>query len=200
MTRRFTRLSFAIALLLVPVAAAAQQPPTPDQMKAMVEQTRPGAPHRELAALEGRWNLEITYNMGRPMKTTGTATNRMVLGGRFLVSESRAEMPAAAGMMGDNRLETMRIYGFDRRTNEYTIIELDTMGTYWVSAAGRGADPRAIVMSGETMDDHGGSRETRRYDMVLRVLDPDTYVTEIVFKFPNRPDLKIVEVLHRRIK
>ena len=36
--------------------------------------------------------------------------------------------------------------------------------------------------------------------MLLRVVDPDTYVTEVIFKFPGRPDLKLVEALHRRVR
>jgi hypothetical protein len=168
-------------------------------MQAMLEKMQPGQPHRELASLEGRWALDVTFNMGRPMKASGTATNRTILGGRFLVSEMATDLKDS-GMMGTTRLETMRIYGFDRRTSEYTVIELDTMGTYWVSAAGRAGEGQAIVMTGETLDDHGGAAGMRKFEMSLRIVDPDTYVTDIVFKFPDRPDLKIVEIVHRRIK
>lgn len=107
------------------VVAAAQQQPTPEQMKAMLEGMKPSAEHRELAALEGRWALEISYNMGpgQTMRARGTGTNRMILGGRFLAS-----------------------------------------------------------------------------DMVLRLVDADTYVSEVIFKFPNAPAQKIVEIVHRRIK
>jgi hypothetical protein len=195
--------SRAVALALVVFAAApsaAQQQPTAEQKKAMAEKLQPGPHHRELAALEGQWTQEVTYNMGtkQPLKGRGTATNRMILGGRFLVSERTST--ASAGSMGDVTLEAMSIYGFDRRTNEYTIIELDTMGTYWVSAAGAPRDDKSIVMSGESLDDHGGHREMRKYDMVLRVVDADTYVTQIVFKFPNRPPTPLVEITNRRIK
>ena len=194
---------FALALVVFAVTPAAarqqHQQPTAEQKKAMAEQVQPGAPHRELAALEGQWTQEVTYNMGaRPMKGRGTTTNRMILGGRFLVSERTST--TAAGAMGDIKVDAMTIYGFDRRTNQYTLVELDTMGTYWVTAAGAPREDRSIVMSGETLDDHGGAREMRQYDMVLRVVDADTYVTEIVFKFAGRPPTKLVETLHRRIK
>jgi hypothetical protein len=196
-------LVFALAFVTsaaTPAAAPRQhQQPTAEQKRAMAEQLQPGAPHRELATLEGQWTQEVTYNMGaRPMKGRGTTTNRMVLGGRFLVSE-RTSM-TAAGATGGFKVDAMSIYGFDRRTNEYTIVELDTMGTYWVTAAGAPREDRSIVMSGETLDDHGGAREMRTYDMVLRVIDADTYVTEIIFRFAGRPPAKLVETLHRRIK
>ena len=52
-------LVIAIALLTpsaMPSATRGQhQRPSAEQQKAMMEQGQPGAPHHELAALEGRW-------------------------------------------------------------------------------------------------------------------------------------------------
>ena len=176
-----------------------QQPPTADQMRAMLEKTQPTTQHHELASLVGQWTQEITYRMGasQTITTKGTAVNRMILGGRFLVSESSSTAPP--GTPPGTAMETMRIYGFDRRINQFTISELDSMGTYWVSAAGARKDS-VIVMSGESLDDHGGTPDMRKFAMVLRLVDPDTYVTEVIFKFPGRPDLKLVEALHRRVR
>ncbi|HJR59684.1 MAG TPA: DUF1579 family protein [Vicinamibacterales bacterium] len=198
MTRVFAML---FAVVFTSVSAASQQKPTPEQIETMTEKTRPGAPHRELAALEGEWTQEIAYMTGTPnaIKGRGKATNRMILGGRFLVSERTSET-AAGGALGNVKVDAMTIYGFDRRTNEYTIIELDTMGTYWVSAAGRPGEDKAIVMSGESLDDHGGPKEMRKFDMVLRLVDADTYVTKVVFKFPGRPPTTLVETVYRRVK
>jgi hypothetical protein len=196
-----TRFICAVALLFLARGAAAQPAPTPEQIKAMAEKLQAGPEHRVLAALEGNWSLDITYNVGapQPLRSKGTATNRMILGGRFLVSEAVSENPAGPAA-GDQQIESMGIYGFDRRTSEYTTIGLDTMGTYWVAAAGTMKPDRTIVMSGESLDDHGGQREMRRYDMVLKIVDRDTYITQIIFKFSNRPDLTIVETTHRRIR
>jgi hypothetical protein len=181
-----------------------QQPPSAAQQQAMLDKVQPASEHRELAALAGRWTQQITYRMGggQTMTATGTAVNRMILGGRFLVSESTSAVPAGAPP-GMPSIESMRIYGFDRRTRQYTIIELDSMGTYWVSAAGTKTTsaPPQIVMSGETLDDHGGAAgDVRKYDMVLRLIDADAYVAAVVFKFQGKPDLRLVEVLHRRVK
>ena len=187
-----------------PVLAQQQPPkPTPEQIQAMVAEMGPAPEHRVLASLEGRWTLDITYNMGGPqaksMKARGTATNRMILGGRFLMSEGVSDNPAGAEL-GGAKVEMVGIYGFDRRTKEYTTIGLDTMGTYWVTAAGVMKPDKTIVMAGETLDDHAGSKQVRKYDMVLKVVDANTYLTQIIFKFPNMPDLKIVEIVHQRVK
>ena len=55
-------------------------------------------------------------------------------------------------------------------------------------------------MAGETSDDHSGQKEMRKFEMVLAVLDPDTYETRIVFKFPGKPDVTLIRALSRRVK
>ena len=197
-----TRTGIVLSLLLLAASpAAAQQPPSAEQMQAMLAKMGPGPEHDLLRRLEGRWTQEVTLAGGGPQKVvvTGTATNRLILGGRFLLSERTADNPAGAAI-GMPTIDAMNIYGFDRRTGEYTIIELDTMGTYWVSAAGAKQPGGAVVMSGETLDDHGGAREMRRFDMVLEMVDENTYTTRIVFKFPGKPDLTIAEAVFRRRK
>ena len=198
-----TRVLVAIALTCGALVTAQQS--TPEQQKAMqqamLEQMKPGPEHGTLAALEGKWSMDVVYRMGDGpvMKARGVANNRMILGGRFLQSSATSKNPMGPGL-GDPDVESLALYGFDRRTKQFTILGLDTMGTYWVSAAGSRTADASIVMSGETLDDHAGSQEIRKYDMVLRVVDPDTYVTEVIFKFANRPDLKLVKVTHRRMK
>ncbi|MBK9242829.1 MAG: DUF1579 family protein [Acidobacteria bacterium] len=197
LTRVFTTL---LALCGFAASAAAQTPPTPDEMRKMLEAMKPIAEHQELAALAGTWTQEITYDMGGgPMKVAGTATNRMILGGRFLVSEGTSPNPAGPGF-GDASVGSMVIYGFDRRTQEFTIIGLDTMGTYFVTAAGKKTDPRTVVMAGETEEELAGVKRQQKYDMVLRFIDADTYVSDIIFKFPGMPDQTIVSITHRRLK
>ena len=188
-----------VGLVCFTIPSAAQTKPTPEQIQKMLEPMKPVAEHQELAALAGRWTQEVTYDMGQKMKSTGTVTNRMILGGRFLVSEGSSANPAGPGI-GDPTLETMSIYGFDRRTKEFTIVHHDTMGTYYVTAAGNKTEPRTVVMRGETPDDHGGAKEMRKYDMVLKFVDADTYVTEIIFHFPGRAPQTVVSVTHRRMK
>ena len=55
-----------------------------------------------------------------------------------------------------------------------------------------------IVMTGETLEHEGGTASTRKYDMTLKIIDANTYVTEVIFKFPGQPDQTIVSMTHRR--
>lgn len=201
-----TRSLLPVALLsTLTLGAATQSPTAPSpsdaRQQAMFDKMRPGPEHTRLASLAGRWRRHVTFTMGggQTMTATGTATNAMILGGRFLRSEQQHTLASSAPTPFSS-IEAMSIYGFDRRTDQFTIVEFDTMGTYWVSAAGPRSATADIVMSGETLDDHGGTPEIRRYDMVLRIVDPDTYVTEVVFKFDGKPPLTLVRAEHRRIK
>ena len=189
-----------VGLACSAIPAAAQTKPSPEAIQKMLEPMKPVAEHQELATLAGRWTQDVTYSMGGPpMKSSGTVNNRMVLGGRFLISEGSSANPAGPGM-GDPIVETMSIYGFDRRTKEFTIVHFDTLGTYYVDAAGNRTEPRTVAMRGETLDDHAGAKAMRKYDMVLKFIDADTYVTEIIFHFPGRAPQTVVSVTHRRLK
>jgi len=195
------RLTITLCTALVTLAASsafAQTQPTPEQMALMLEEMRPTTEHQELAKLTGRWNQEVTWSMGGPpVKATGTVTNRMILGGRFLVSEGSSNNPIG---FGDTTIELMTIYGFDRRTRDYTIVGYDSFGTYYVTAAGKKTPAGLVLMHGETLEHEAGTTTTRKYDMTLRVVDANTYITEVIFKFQGQPDQTIASVTHRRIQ
>jgi len=196
-----TRLSTALCSALFTLAASAafaQTQPTPEQMAQMLEEMRPTTEHQELAKLAGRWNQEVTWSMGGPpVKATGIVTNRMILGGRFLVSEGTSNNPIG---FGDTTIELMTIYGFDRRTRDYTIVGYDSFGTYYVTAAGKKTPAGLVLMHGETLEHEAGSTTMRKYDMTLRVVDANTYVTEVIFKVAGQPDQTIASVTHRKIQ
>jgi hypothetical protein len=195
---KFSVVVSVVAALSWAIPAGAQTQPTPAELEAMMESLRPTTEHALLAGLEGRWTQDVTYQMGGPpMQATGTLTNRLILGGRFLMSEGTSNNPMG---FGDPTVEVMAVYGFDRRVNQYTIVGYDTMGTYYVTAAGGRRSDGLVLMSGETLEHEAGTSVMRRYDMTLRIVDADTYITEIIFKFPGRPDQTVVSIRHRRIK
>ena len=177
------------APLLAPLLVAAlaySAPPTVAQdapskelqehlRQAMAEAAQPGPEHQRLAGLVGDWVQEITFwpsPGAEPVVVEAAASARMILGGRFLEVHANSEGPFAT--------ESVTILGFDRRAQEYTVVGLDTWGTYWISAQG-GSDGRddRVVMHGEDEDRLLG--HTQVYDITLEWLDPDTYATEVIF-------------------
>ena len=180
------------ALTILAPAARAQQPDEQRRQelaRRVLEAAQPGPEHERLASLAGEWNLRFSYYTepgGAPTVGTGTATNRMILGGRFLHSESVTQL-------GDRRSEGLMILGYDRRSNRYTALALDNWGTYYVEAEGPFDEgSRAIVMYGEETDPL--TNRTERYTMITRVLNANEYVQEIVFRLPNGESFKAVEV------
>lgn len=195
------RITTILALLLLAVPALAQEEMTEAEKAEMarkyMQAAQPGPEHERLARLAGPWDTEITMwptPGADPVVVEGTCENRMILAGRFLES-------ACGGSYGGMPVESVTILGFDRRSEEWTWLALDTMGTYWVSAKG-GAAPEggAIVMVGEDYDalfDY-----TQTWEAVLEIEGPDRYVTSLVFSDSahtrgGQPH-KLIEVVHTR--
>ncbi|HEX8692434.1 MAG TPA: DUF1579 family protein [Longimicrobium sp.] len=186
----------ALALFAAPAAARAQETPTDParqaEMAAMLEAARPGPEHARLAALEGTWDVALRILGGPgfpPMQAAGTANSRMVLGGRFLLVESKtSEGP---------EMESLTILGFDRRAKEYTLVGYDTGGTFYVTGAGRWDEAaRTITYSGESRDPSTGHVEA--YDLVMRQEGPDRYTKEMVMRMPDGGRFKVFEAVYTR--
>ena len=115
----------AILLLTLTIGgtAAAEEPKTtPDIMSMYVEMAKPVAGHERLKSLAGRWNIAMKLWFApdqAPVAARGTATGRMILGNRFL------ELKAAT--TGGLASESLSIFGFDRRTSDYTMVGYDTL-------------------------------------------------------------------------
>ena len=195
----------AAASILVPLPATAQnelpEGMTAEQMadiqRRMAEAAQPGEEHTMIAGLAGQWDqtLRLRPFPGADVTTmVGTSTNEMILGGRFLMTESSLSLPGY-------EQGSMSLLGFDRRGGEFNTIGLDTEGTYWVTAKGSyDADTRTITMSGEDYDPlYPGLQE---YDFKIRFVDDDTYVTEIWFKDSvhtrGGPPFMMIEITSRR--
>lgn len=93
--------------------------------KAWMAYMTPGQPQAMLAKADGEWNAEITMweePGGQPMKTNGTATNKMILGGRYQQSTNKAQM---MGMP----FEGISTTGYDNAKKVYVSSWVDNMGT-----------------------------------------------------------------------
>ena len=157
---------------------------------------RPGPEHERLARLAGSWNQSVKMWLtpgAEPLVETATSENTLMLGGRFLSCHSK-------GKLAGTNVEAVNIYGYDRRREVYTLVGLDTLGTYWVTAEGPyDEQSRTAVMYGEDEDPLAGI--TQKYDMLLEFVDDDTYVTKVIFKagtFGNEEDFALVEITSTR--
>ncbi len=189
---------FVFACFISPNQVPAQDDTTSLQMEYM-RLAQPGPAHQNLAKLEGKW-AQVVKLWPEPgaeaMVFEGTATNVMILGGRFLKSE-------AVSGAGEMRTESLSILGYDNRYGEYTIVGFDTWGTYFVTAQGPMLeDGRTVVMSGSDTDPVMGFDQ--EYDMVMKFEGVDKFTTEIIFRNPEltggEDSFKMVEIVNTRIK
>lgn len=196
--RRHVLLLSLLAALAAP--AAAQEPANAEQrrkMEAMMAAMQPGPEHARLAQLAGTWDVELTmWSPGgrEPARAGAVAENEMILGGRFLQSRVKGGQPPM-------QIESLTLTGFDRRYNRYTTVGFDTWGTYYVTAAGAMKDS-LITMHGTDEDPIAG--HTQVYDMNLRFVDENTYVTDVTFTDAvhagEKGSFKAFEAVYRRRK
>jgi len=190
-------------IVLVPPrpAQAAPQRPSPEQLQELMARAmaaaQPGPEHQRLARMQGNWDVEIKMwpaPGAAPVTMTGSSESQMILGDRFLMQTLDIADTDPTG-------EQVSIIGFDRRSDDYIIMGMDTVGTYWVTARGP-ADESGdrAVLSGEDYD--AIFEGTQIYDFVLSWPDEDTFVVEIIFKddfhTEGGPPFKMVEVTSRR--
>jgi len=169
-----------------------------EMMALYMELAQPGEEHDLMEKLTGEWQVDMTFWMepgGGPISSTGTAVNEMILGGRFLQMKGEGEV---IGVPSEN----LNIVGFDRRFEVYTIVGFDTWGTYFITARGTYDEAtESITMYGEDADPIMGI--TQKYDIVIKFVSDDKYITRIFFKddfhTQGKGDFKMVETVSCRI-
>ena len=176
--------------------ASSESGVTPELMAEVMRLAKPGEEHVLLAKYEGEFDQEVrmwmTPSALEPMVMKGECTNKMILDGRFLQTNSKT----TGGMFNS---ESLSILGHDRRSDEFTTIGFDSMGTYSVSAQGPRGEDGIVVMYGE--DYEPTFNATQKYNFVLHFIDDDTYMVQIVFldtNHGNTDPYKMVEVVNTR--
>ncbi len=135
-------LGAATTLALQPDDQSLQAPPSmPDLSKLskkeiaeMMEASgRPTEAHERLAFMVGKSEIDVKMTMPGVPELTAQAVGEgeWALGKRFVITRSK---PAPGEEM---RTESMNIFGYDTRKNEYFWIGLDTLGTYFVASYGQ---------------------------------------------------------------
>lgn len=121
----------ALILLFMTVPLFAQE-----TLDYYIETSKPVEEHEHLKELVGGFEIEPRMWLdaaGEPKVLNGAARGKLILGGRFLALETDVRG-------GDLTSQGLTILGFDRRTDEYTLVGYDDLGTYYIT-------PRASTTS-----------------------------------------------------
>ena len=201
----FARASFVFAAAVsmsVPALAQEKKPAAPPmtqeqqaQMDAMMKSMTPGAPHQRLAELSGEWTFTNKMWMdpsAPPTESTGTATNKMILGGRYLQTDQR-------GVFAGMPFEGIGTMAFDNVTQKYYSTWIDNMGTALAYSTGT-YDPskRAYSWVGD-MPDPTKPGTPLRFREVLTVVDANTHRIDW-YQTQGGKEVKTMEIVYKRKK
>ncbi len=172
--------------------------PPPDSatmIKNWQDYMTPGDMHKMMDSWSGTWNSEITMwdkPGAEPQKTTGTAVNKMVLGGRYQESVNTSTM---MGMP----FEGHGTLGWDNVRKVFESTWIDNMGTGIMKMSGPwDAATKSSKLTGK-MIDPGTGKETD-YKETFTVVDDNTHKLEMFANGPDGKEFKIMEIKFTRKK
>lgn len=177
-------------------AAADQTPSVKDStamMKAWMDYATPGAMHSMLAKDDGAWTVDITSWMSPdapPEKSTGTATNKMIMGGRYQQSTFK-------GSFGNMPFEGMSTLAYDNAKKIFVNTWIDNMGTGIMTMEGTyDSATNQINFSGKSTDPLTGKDCIMR--QTFKIVDENTQKMEMFATYPGGKEYKSMELVYKR--
>lgn len=167
-------------------------PDSAAMMKAWEAYMTPGKYHQMLAKDDGNWNEEITMWMspsGPPEKSTATAVNTMIMGGRYQES-------VHTGNFNGMPFEGRSIVGYDNGRKMYVSSWIDNMGTGIMYMEGRWDDKsKSIIFKGKSFDPM-----TNKEVMIRQVFKPIDDNTQILEMYDTKmgKEMKTMEIKFTR--
>jgi hypothetical protein len=156
--------------------------------KAWMEYMTPGMAHQMLAKSDGEWQEEITMWMApntEPMKNTATATNKMILDGRYQQSIHK-------GTFNGMPFEGIGLTGFDNAKKVYMSTWIDNMGTGIMYSEGKWDDAKKMIeFKGSGIDPMTGKEMKVR--QTLKIVDDNTHMMEM-FSYQDGKEFKTMEI------
>ncbi len=163
-----------------------------DDMKAWMEYMTPGPVHEMLAKADGEWTGEVTMWMSPdapPMKSVSSAVNKMIMGGRYQLSEHKGSM---MGMP----FEGMSITGYDNASKMIVNTWIDNMGTGILSVKGPLDEAtKSCTMTG-TMTDPLTGKESMVKEK-FTIIDDNTQKLEM-WDSKSGTEQKVMEITFKR--
>ncbi|MBK7670520.1 MAG: DUF1579 family protein [bacterium] len=180
----------ALSLLAFAAPAFAQEGQMDAKaMEAMMMQLMtPGAPHKDLARMEGKWTATITMYMEGAQTSEGTYEGEMVLGGRYLLGRYKNTY------MGQP-YEGLSLDGYDNSKQQFFSMWLDSMGTGYYLAHGTASADGKVVKHQGTMT-MGPMEIPSRSETVY--VDKDT-VKFTMWQSMGGQESKAMEAVYKRV-
>jgi len=187
----------AVAVLLVSASlpALAQTTDQDKAMEAYLQNMALNENHARLQFFAGSWDVKTTAWMapgGEPYVSQNTCQTRLILGGRFFLTEIKGQM------MGQP-VEGLQVVGYDNSKGKYVTFWIDSTSTSFFLLEGT-CDPEGKVFTDTAKWPDlltGGETPVRA---VTTILGPDSYKYELYMSLPGAPDFKSMENVYTRKK
>ena len=187
--KHMTLLAFVAVFFATKASAQFDSAETAKWMKYMT----PGKEHQWLAESNGTWTGDITmwFSPGaEPMKSTGTTTNTMILGGRYQQSIHKGDM---MGMP----FEGQSTLAFDNVKKVFILTWIDNMGTgLMVSQGPWDAASKSITFTGKMVDP--ATRKDVEFREIFKPIDNNYQVMEMYAAGPDGKEFKTMEIKYTR--
>jgi hypothetical protein len=185
-----------------PTAPGGEMPDMEEMMRKWMAVAAPSDHHKHLEHFVGTWKTTTRLWMGgpgtSPTETTGSATVKWILGGRFILEEHQGEiqLPASDGQMRKVPFQGVGLTGYDNFKNMYIGTWADNMNTHLLSMSGT-RDPSGkftfyCEMAEPMLDVHG-----RMVKYVTRVISKDKHIFES-YDLHAGDDYKVLEITYER--
>lgn len=205
-TLKYSLLSLALAAAL-PVAAHnheganeqqkdAKPPEMTAEQKAMMEAYQkagtPGAPHAQLAKMEGTYDLSVKsweQPGAEPTVEKGTATRKMIFDGRVMVE-------SVDSTMHGQPWQGHGMHGYDNVSGKHWSTWNDSMSTGLMVSEGECDDAGACKFTGSWND--AVTKKPINARMTTRWTDANTEVFEMYTPGPDGKEMKMMEITYTR--
>jgi len=174
-------------------SAFAQETDQAAMMKDWQAYMTPGEVHKMMGKATGNWTYELTLWMDpeHPTQSKGTATIKMILGGRYQQSEHKS-------MMMGQAFQGMNLLGYDNKTQEFTSTWIDNMGTGTMTLKGKwDAATRSVTLTGTMVDATSGQEIPVRE--VVSWPDED-HENMVMYHTTGGAEVKTMEMKSTKIK
>lgn len=182
-----------LAIFLFSASASfAQQGDQAEMMKKWQEYMTPGIVHQSFAKMAGNWTAVITnYMNGQEMKSDGTASYEMILGGRYLKSTFKSSI---MGMP----MEGFGLDGYDNATQEYLSVWMDNFGTGIMYLKGKLDEAtKSVIYNGTSVDPMTGKNLPVK--TIAKNIDDDHSIMEM-YMITDGKEVKSMHVEYTRSK
>jgi hypothetical protein len=185
-----------------PAANANSMAPSAEDMKQMMELSKLNENHKLLASTTGTWSYTVKMWMdpnGKPTESTGTATRKAVMDGRYVSGEytGKFKMPGADGKITDMNFIGMSMEGYDNVKKKFVSGWVDNMGTGIMMLEGTyDAATKAFTYTGEYEMMPGMKEKVRE---VITMKDA-THMTMEYYEDRGTGEMKTMEIDYSKKK